>query len=319
MKYKNLQSGYALLTAVILTATLVLVAYAVANVALRQLTLTTTNVESHNAFYIADSGLECAMFWDIKNPNNASRSAFDPISPAASITCGGATNTVTTSVSGGGGPATNYALTGTVTSSGAYSANFPASAVINGDKRGTGWATGTGGWNDDTIDNWTNDWVAIAFPTARNIDEIDVYTLANGFPLASDPGPSDTFSLYGITSFAVQYSTNNGGSWTTVPGGNITGNNLIWRKITFTSIPDVTNVRVLVTGSLSNYSRIVEIEAWGGAGGDSSVSNFQIPVGTSCAIVSVTKSADSMTTIESKGYNTCTGQPRFERAIRITY
>jgi len=91
MKYHTVQSGYALLTSIILTATLSLIAYAVANIALRQLSITTTNVESHNAFYTADSGLECAMFWDVKNPSNTSYSAFDPNISQTSITCGGST------------------------------------------------------------------------------------------------------------------------------------------------------------------------------------------------------------------------------------
>ncbi len=151
MKHTSSQSGYALLTSIILTATLVLVAYAVTNIALRQLTLTTTNTESHNAFYIADSGLECALFWDIKNPNNPTISAFDITTPGT-VTCGGSTVT----------------------------------------------------------------------PTRTS-------------------------------------------------------------------------------------------------GGGSTVSTFQIPVGSSCAIVTVTKSPGNMTTIESRGYNSCTTDPRFERAIRISY
>lgn len=152
IKYNQLQSGYALLTSVVLTATLGLVAYAVANIALRQLSITTTNVEAHGAFYIADSGLECAMFWDIKNPSNISYSAFDPAISQADIVCGGATV---------------------------------------GPTRATSGATTT--------------------------------------------------------------------------------------------------------------------------------STFQIPVGTSCAVISVSKGADNSTTIESRGYNTCGSGPRFERAIKITY
>ena len=152
MTYKKTQSGYALLTSIVLTATLVLIAYAVSNIALRQLSLTTTNVESHNAFYTADSGLECALYWDVKNPTNPSYSAFDPNITQASITCGG-------------------------------------SSVL----------------------------------------------------------PSRV-----------------------VAGSNVT-------------------------------------------------SSFQIPVGSSCAVVYVTKGAGNTTTIESRGYNTCGSGPRFERAIRITY
>ena len=104
--------------------------------------------------------------------------------------------------------------------------------------------------------------MAVAFSGAKNLSEVDVYTLADGFPLSSDPGPSDTFTQYGITAFEVQYSTNSGGSWTDVPGGNIVGNNLIWKKINFAAISSVTNIRVLVHAFDGGYSRIVQVEAY---------------------------------------------------------
>jgi len=313
MKKRNSQPGYALFTSILLTGTLIIIAYATTNFSLKQLLLTTSGAESHAAFYVADTGVECALYWDLKN---GATSAFDPNAPAANITCGGASNVVTST--SGGGALTNYALTGTVTSSGAYSANFPENSVNNGDRRGTGWSTGTGGWNDNSVGSWANDWVAISFGTPRNISEVHVYTLADGFPLASDPGPTDTFTQYGITNFNVQYSADNGGSWSTVTGGSVSGNNLVWKKITFPVITGVTNVRVQVTNSLASYSRIVELEAWGGAAATNNTSTFQIPVGSSCANITVTKNGTD-TTIESKGYNTCTGSGRIERAIRITY
>jgi hypothetical protein len=68
-----------------------------------------------------------------------------------------------------------------------------------------------------------------------------------------------TFSSYGITDFEVEYWT--GTVWTAVPGGTITGNNLVWRRITFTAIT-TDRIRVVVNGALAGYSRIVEIEAW---------------------------------------------------------
>ncbi len=310
---RNSQSGYALFTSILLTGTLIIIAYATTNFSLKQLLLATSGAESHAAFYVADTGVECALYWDVKN---GAISAFGPNSPAATITCGGAAASVTST--SGGVVLSNQALAGTVTSSGAINGDFPDDAVNNGERRGVGWASGDGGWNDNTINSWANDWVAIALAAPRNIAEIDVYTLADNFPLGSDPGSGDIFTQYGITDFNVQYSTNNGGSWSTVPGGSISGNNLIWRKITFTPILGVTNVRVQVTGSLQSYSRIVEIEVWGSADAVSNISTFQIPVGSSCAIVTVTKS-EVNTTIESKGYNTCSGSNRLERAIRITY
>ena len=68
-----------------------------------------------------------------------------------------------------------------------------------------------------------------------------------------------TFTKYGITDFQVQYW--NGSAWVDVPGGNVTGNNLVWRKFTFTPVT-TDRIRVLVNSALNSYSRITEVEAW---------------------------------------------------------
>ena len=47
----------------------------------------------------------------------------------------------------------------------------------------------------------------------------------------------------------------------TVPGGSVTGNNLVWRKFTFPAVT-TDRVRVVVNASLAGYSRIIEIEAY---------------------------------------------------------
>jgi hypothetical protein len=161
---------------------------------------------------------------------------------------------------------TNYAAAangGVASASTEYSnGQFPASSAINGDRKGVGWGGGTGGWNDNTANDWTNEWLGVTFSSPKSLSEMDVYTLADSITLTADPGSSDTFTLYGITNFEAQYSTNNGAGWTDVPGGNITGNNLIWKKISFAAISGVTNVRVLVHNSLQSYSRIVQVEVY---------------------------------------------------------
>jgi hypothetical protein len=161
---------------------------------------------------------------------------------------------------------TNYAaaVNGGVSSASTqyFDGQYPASSAINGDRRGVGWGSGGGGWNDNTNNDWSNDWLAVAFSGPKSLSEMDVYSIADGYPLAADPGSSDTFTLYGLTDFEAQYSTNNGGSWADVPGGSVTGNNLIWNKFTFSTIPNVTNIRILIHNSLDLYSRIVELEAY---------------------------------------------------------
>jgi hypothetical protein len=147
---------------------------------------------------------------------------------------------------------------GVASASSTYSTAFPASAVNDGDRAGINWGNG-GGWNDATADVFP-DSVQVMFSGSKTITEIDVFTLQDNFAAPATPTQSMTFSLYGITDFQVQYWT--GTDWMTVPGGSISGNTLVWRQLTFAPIT-TTAVRVLVTGALASYSRIVEIEAWG--------------------------------------------------------
>ena len=157
---------------------------------------------------------------------------------------------------------TNVALAtngSTASASSTVNANFPASGVINGEHNGNDWGLG-GGWNDGTFNDFPDN-VDVTFPVPQTISEIDVYTLKDGPNDASVVTPATTFVLYGITAFEVQTST--GGPFTTVPGGNVVGNNLVERKFIFAPIASVTKVRVLVHASAdSAASRVVEIEAF---------------------------------------------------------
>src|SRR6185295_8783800 len=61
-------------------------------------------------------------------------------------------------------------------------------------------------------------------------------------------------------SFQVQYW--NGSSWVAVPGGSFTGNNLVWRKITFSAVT-TTKIKVTINATPDNVARLMEVEAWG--------------------------------------------------------
>jgi peptidyl-Asp metalloendopeptidase len=131
---------------------------------------------------------------------------------------------------------------------------YPASNTINGDRKGS-----SGWWNDNTQYTYP-DWLQVNFNGMKAIDEIDVFTLQDNSQSPSEPTETMTFSLYGITAFDVQYWS--GSSWVTVPNGSVTGNNKVWKKLTFSSIT-TNKIRVMVNNSLLNHSRIVELEAWG--------------------------------------------------------
>jgi serine protease len=147
---------------------------------------------------------------------------------------------------------------GTAVASSTYSSAFPVSAVNDGDRRGLNWGAG-GGWNDATAGAWT-DAVQVGFAGTRRITEIDVVTIQDAYANPLEPTEATTFRQYGITAYDVQVW--NGSAWVTVPGGSVTGNDKVLRKFTFPAV-STNAVRLVVNASLAQYSRIVEIEAWG--------------------------------------------------------
>ena len=69
-----------------------------------------------------------------------------------------------------------------------------------------------------------------------------------------------TFNLYGLRDFEVDYWT--GSAWAAIPGGIVTGNNLVWRQFVFSPLA-TSRIRVLITQGQDGYSRITEVEAYG--------------------------------------------------------
>jgi hypothetical protein len=156
---------------------------------------------------------------------------------------------------------TNVALAsngGVATASSTLSANYPASAVTNGDRRGTSWGAG-GGWNDGTL-NAGPDWIEVAFDGLKTIDEVNVFSLQDNYSAPSEPTPTMTFVSFGLRAFEVQFW--NGTAWITIPGASVVNNNLVWRQFTFAPIT-TTRIRVFITGALNGYARAIEVEAWG--------------------------------------------------------
>jgi YD repeat-containing protein len=142
--------------------------------------------------------------------------------------------------------------------------NYEPSSAINGDRRAVG-TTDTFSnntfWRDGTNNAWP-DWWQVDFNGSKSIDEIDVITLQDNYLNPVEPTETMTFSAQGITSFDVQYW--NGSAWVTVTGGSVTGNNKVWKKLSFAPVT-TSKVRVTVNAALNSRSRIVEVEAWGTA------------------------------------------------------
>ena len=112
----KLKKGYALYTAIMLTSILFLVSYSTLNIIIKQLELSSLGADSNIAFYNADTGVECAMYWDLKNSNI---SAF-ATSTSAVINCNNqtistgsqtvSTNPASQSLIGGGGSSNSTSI-----------------------------------------------------------------------------------------------------------------------------------------------------------------------------------------------------------------
>jgi len=220
-------------------------------------------------WYRFDNGLPHSMIWDMQIDRGATalsvwtrgRGAYVWPLPSAPVVVPTPTPTPTPSCTGGANVALASNGASAVASSSHSSGSYPTSAVINGDRTGSGWGTASGGWNDGTRAAW-DDWLEIDFPVAQTISQINVFTLQNDWMNGGEPGPATLASAEGILDFEVQ--TWDGSTWVTVPNGSITGNDKAMRTFTFAPIT-TSKIRVLVHNARNNWTRIVEVEAFCGS------------------------------------------------------
>jgi len=153
------------------------------------------------------------------------------------------------------------ASAGAVASASSTLAGYPVAAVNDGDRTGaasTFWANATPGAMPGTFP----DYVQINFNGVKTIDHVIVYSVQDNYASPLEPTDTTTFSpsLFGLNSFTV-YAWS-GLAWVNVAA--VINNNLVKRTVTFD--PFTTDrIRVYVIDE-SDYSRIVEIEAFGYAG-----------------------------------------------------
>lgn len=152
----------------------------------------------------------------------------------------------------------NVALGATATASSSYSAGYGPGGVTNGDRKSLNWGS-NGGWNSAAPGFLFPDWLEVNLGTTKTIAEIDVFTIQDNYTAPVEPTEATTFAQFGLTSYEVQYW--GGSAWITVSGGNVTGNNKIWRKFAFAPV-NTSKLRILTHASPDGYSRIMEVEAY---------------------------------------------------------
>lgn len=152
----------------------------------------------------------------------------------------------------------NYAIRGTPTASSTASSAYPVTSINNGITTTNGnWNNGEG-WNSSGTPSVNSpEWVVIDWKEPRPIHTINVFSLADAIQYYSLTA-GQTFTLYGIVDFKIQYW--NGTSWTTID--DVIGNNLVKYQANFSTIT-TSKIRILVTKAVDNYARIIEVEAIG--------------------------------------------------------
>lgn len=90
MKYAYFKKnqGIALLLAITVTGLLLLVSLAISNIAFRELLLSSTGRESQVAFFAANSGIECALYWDQKHSDIFATSSESVVADPQVLSCG---------------------------------------------------------------------------------------------------------------------------------------------------------------------------------------------------------------------------------------
>lgn len=336
LKTKKYKKGFTLLLSIIITGILLLVSFIISNVALKELVLVYSGSESQQAFYAADSGVECAAYWDAKNPNGISSFA----SPSGSITCNGQTvssgsQTVNTSP-------TQPSAIGGVIGSGNSASFLSTDTVVKGSWHGV---YGSNGYN---VAGGTQSYPAYA--TVSITGSSPVYTWDPSGTLDPRALYKDSVTLtrisstwYSATSFDINVNITDGSNrkvalymsdydgtddrtqridvldadtLSVLSSQNVSsftgGKYLVW------NISGHVIFRVNNTSSINAVISGIFFDAGVGAAAVNSI--FQVNFTKGCAIVRVTKQSGGLTTIDSRGYNDCGSALRkFERGIIITY
>lgn len=80
------QRGFTLLMGVLISGILLSLGVAIFNIVSKEIVLTSSGRESQFAFYAADSGVECALYWDSKHDAFSTTSPQQPQCAGAPVT-----------------------------------------------------------------------------------------------------------------------------------------------------------------------------------------------------------------------------------------
>jgi hypothetical protein len=177
---------------------------------------------------------------------------FQVAACTAANVCSGYTQGANVAAAANGAAASAYSV---------YGPTYLPSTVIDGDRTGSSWPNG-GGWNDNTPNVFTTDWVEIDFAAPKAINTIKVYMLQDVLGQGVEPSDALTFTQYGVTQYELQMPNGSGGWTDIVPIINNTGD-LVKQTTVFPTVT-TSSIRVLCDAAVPGhaYSHLVEVEAF---------------------------------------------------------
>lgn len=109
MRNINRQSGVTMFISIVVMGALLLISTAIVTLAVKQSILANVGRDSQYAFYAADAGVECALYWDVKN-DGIGYSAFST-STGSVITCNKDASNSSNQFTVGGSSISTFTLT----------------------------------------------------------------------------------------------------------------------------------------------------------------------------------------------------------------
>jgi hypothetical protein len=87
IKKTKRNNGFALLFVIVISSIILAIALGVTEIALNEVNFSTSGQATNDAFFAADTGAECAMYWD--SPTTAYNAFVNPPSPSVEMSCAG--------------------------------------------------------------------------------------------------------------------------------------------------------------------------------------------------------------------------------------
>jgi hypothetical protein len=338
----QLNKGVTLFIAVVIMSILLFISFAVVNIAIKSTTFATFGRDSQLAFYAADAGLDCAIYWDSKY--EPSRFTI----PGSSIDCGGYTITDGNNIQG----TTTVAAIGVGGTSSSDVIWFDDSLPA-GSSSGGGSGTFPFSWQGSSPPGPNSGSLYSILPDSTGNHQSYFTGASTG--LQVNTGDNMIVSVYLDPAYPpseLMLQWNNGigadGGWA---HRAYWGNNSInwgidgtdsrrymgplpllggWRRLVIPASQlglegtTVTGFAFTLYDGRGYVDRVGKSTSSGGTVANS-VFGFVLDKGVNptqaCAIVSVTKNPSGTTFIRSRGYNTCdlNSNRRIERGVEVTY